>query len=66
MYTLKTLILVLIVIIFSVTELRAEEISLKQLRQLNEEGEQSFNIADYPTALKKFEQGLNLSYQTKN
>ena len=36
------------------------------LDRLNQEGKEAFNIADYPTALKKWEQGLNLARQAKN
>ncbi len=66
MNTFKTITLALMLIIFSVTGLRAEEVSLEQLIQLNKEGQQANNIADYPTALEKYEQGLNLSRQAKN
>ncbi len=36
------------------------------LDRLNKEGKEAFNIVDYPTALKKWEQGLNLARQAKN
>ena len=65
MHTLKTITLTLMLIIFSVTGLPAEEISFEQLIQLNQEGQQAYNIADYPTALKKWEQGLKLARQAK-
>jgi len=61
MHTLKTLTLALLLVIFSVTGLRAEEISLEQLIQLNQEGLQARDVADYPIALKKFERGLRNS-----
>ncbi len=63
MYTLKTITLTLMLIIFSIVGLRAEEISLQDL--LNE-GKQAYGTADYPTALKKWEQGLNLARQAKH
>ncbi len=128
MNTFKTITLALMLIIFSVTGLRAEEISLEQfakefvtviqakdvdkikqllrdnpntaeqfqqmlaragkdelaglvgkfrqilsagdsnptLDRLQEEGKKAYYAADYPTALKKWKQGLNLSRQAEN
>ncbi|MCP3876303.1 MAG: tetratricopeptide repeat protein, partial [Desulfobacteraceae bacterium] len=67
MNTFKTITLALMLIIFSVTGLRAEEISLNpfkkilviwELNSLQEEGEKAYYAADYPTALEKWEAGL--------
>ena len=64
MHKLKTITLALMLIIFSVVGLRAEEVSL--LQRLLDEGKQAYYIADYPTALKKLEQGLNLARQAEH
>jgi tetratricopeptide (TPR) repeat protein len=63
MNTLKTITLALMPIIFSVTELRAEEISLNRLQ---EEGEKAYYAADYPTALEKWETGLKKAREIGN
>jgi len=66
MHTLKTITLALLLVILSAAGLRAEEVSLEQLMQLNQEGTQARHIADYHTALEKYERGLNLSRQAEN
>ncbi|MCK5718641.1 MAG: tetratricopeptide repeat protein [Thiomargarita sp.] len=66
MHKLKTIILVPLFIIFSLTGLRAEETLLDQMMQLNQEGQQAYNISDYPTASEKWEQGLKLARQAKH
>jgi tetratricopeptide (TPR) repeat protein len=40
--------------------------SLEQIIQLNQEGKQAYNTANYLTALKKWEQGLPLARQAKH
>ena len=49
-----------------VAGLRAEDSLLEQMSQLNEAGTQAFHIADYPTALQKWKQGLKLARQAKH
>ena len=66
MNTLKTITLALLLVILSVTGLRAEEVSFEQLQHLWKEGKQAYYIADYPAALKKWEQALELAHQAKN
>lgn len=65
MHTFKMISFSLALMLIFVSMPRAEEISREQLIQLNKEGRQALNIADYFTAIEKWEQGLNLAYKAK-
>ena len=47
-------------------QVKLDDRTLFTLNRLNEEGKKAYNIADYPTAQEKWEQGLNLARQAKN
>jgi tetratricopeptide (TPR) repeat protein len=47
-------------------QVKLDDRTLFTLNRLLEEGKEAFHIADYPTALKKWEEGLNLARQAKN
>jgi tetratricopeptide (TPR) repeat protein len=47
-------------------QVKLDDRTLFTLDRLNKEGKKAVDISDYPTALKKWEQGLNLARQAKN